>query len=231
MPFDMVESGFELAGGFLILEILYILFVGAIGIAAYVAQSLSFYSIARRRGIKNPWLSWVPVGCLWILGSISDQYQYVVKRQVKNKRKTMLVLSIVTLALDVLVVAGVIGMIVGLGAGIAGVAPGMEEYVDAGFIGSVLMVVVGSLAMSGTAIALAVVEYIALYDLYTSCEPNNAVVYLLLSIFVSIAMPVVLLLCRGKDLGMPPRKPAPPPVLQEPAAWVPTDPTPWKDEE
>jgi hypothetical protein len=51
-----------------------------------------------------------------------------------------------------------------------------------------------------------VIWFIALYDLYRSCDPNNAVAYLLLTIFVNWLTPVFLMIVRKKDEGMPPRK-------------------------
>ena len=46
-----------------------------IQIAVYVFTSLALYTIAKRRGINHPWLSWIPVANVWILGSIADQYR------------------------------------------------------------------------------------------------------------------------------------------------------------
>ena len=42
--------------------------VGIYAIAAYIMGSLGHYTIAQRRGIKHPWLAWIPFGNLWILG-------------------------------------------------------------------------------------------------------------------------------------------------------------------
>ena len=67
-------------------------FASIFGIVNYIFQGLTLSTVARRRGINNPWLAWVPVGNVWMLGCISDQYRYVAKGQVKNRRKTMLVL-------------------------------------------------------------------------------------------------------------------------------------------
>ena len=55
-----------------------------VSIAAYVFSALALYTIAQRRGIRKAWLAWVPVLSVWILGSISDQYRYVVKGQNRN---------------------------------------------------------------------------------------------------------------------------------------------------
>ena len=60
-----------------------------ISIVMYVLQSIGLYKTAKRRGIHNAWLSWLPVGCTWIIGCISDQYQYVVRGKIRNKRKAL----------------------------------------------------------------------------------------------------------------------------------------------
>ena len=65
-----------------------------ISLAAYVFSSLAIYTIAQRRGIRHAWMAWIPMLNVWILGSISDQYRYVVKGQIKSKRKVLLALNI-----------------------------------------------------------------------------------------------------------------------------------------
>ena len=87
------EAGFS--GAMLIFYLIYMVFMLAITVGSYVLQSVSLHTIAKRRGIHKPWLSWLPIGEMWIVGCISDQYQYVVKGRVKNKRKALLVLNII----------------------------------------------------------------------------------------------------------------------------------------
>lgn len=65
-----------------------------LSVACYVLEALSLYTIAQRRGIRKPWLAWIPVVNVWIVGSISDQYQYVVNRRIQNRRKVLLGLAI-----------------------------------------------------------------------------------------------------------------------------------------
>ena len=43
-----------------------------ISIVTYVLTALAMYTIAKRRGLNRPWLSWVPVVNCWVLGSLSD---------------------------------------------------------------------------------------------------------------------------------------------------------------
>ena len=44
--------------------------VSALGLLLYVLQAWSVYTIARRRGIRKPWLAWIPVAGVWTVGSI-----------------------------------------------------------------------------------------------------------------------------------------------------------------
>lgn len=181
-----------------------------ISIATYVLQSLSLYTIAKRRCIKKPWLAWLPVGYSWILGSIADQYQYVKMGQVKNKRKALLVLEILSAVLSVVCFALFIVMFANiLAVGTNALNP--NEIIGE-FLGVFFCAWASIMAVNGLKIAILVVSYVALYDLYRSCEPKNAVLYLVLSIIIGITRPVFMIACCRKDEGMPPRKPQPAPA-------------------
>ena len=182
-------------GVFVVAYILVMLFAMAWSLAVYILHALGLYSIADRRGIRHAWLAWIPLGNIWILGSISDQYQYVAKGKIKNRRRVLLALSIV---LYLMVTAWLIGILVNAVVGDMG--------------GVMLWLLLGMLAFLVFAIVLLVLEYMAYYDLFTSCQPNNGVLYLILSILFPVTMPFFVFACRKKDLGMPPRKQ---PVLRQ----------------
>ena len=82
-----------------------------LGLLVYILQALALYTIAKRREISKPWLAWIPLVNVWILGAISDQYQYVVNRQVRNKRKILLGLNIATTALATIIIIAVVGVL------------------------------------------------------------------------------------------------------------------------
>ena len=213
--FDYMDYGAmdeATAVGMALFYLIYFLVMGGISIVAYVFQSVSMYSIANRRGIKNPWLSWVPLGNLWMLGCISDQYRYVAKGQVKNKRKSLLILGIVMSLLAVVTL--VIAMVVMIGALDAQFMSDSE--MAAMMVGLIIMLVVW-LALLAVSVAVTVIQYMALYDLFVSCDPNNGVLFLVLSILISMAMPICMFICRKKDGGMPPRKAAAPVFVPQPA--------------
>jgi hypothetical protein len=168
---------------------------GLFGIAAYILTALAIYRISCRRGLNNPWLAWIPVVNCWLLGSLSDQYQYVVKGENKSKRKWLIVLNILK---SVLMTLAVILAVVTAGSLFA---DHPSEVI--GLVVALLGLVV---PLAAVTIALCVVRYMALYDVYRSLDPANAVLYLVLSILFSPTEPFFLFFNREKDLGMPPRK-------------------------
>ena len=189
-------------------------------LVGYVLLALGMYTIAKRRGISNAWLAWIPFGQSWMLGCISDQYHYVTAGCEKSKRKLLLGLELGTTALGVAVCVMLVSV--------------LSERVNT-VSNQQLVTLLLSLVMLGLAIAFAVMKYVALYDLYRSCDPAKATLFTVLTIFLgALAMGIMVLVCRDKDLGMPPRREQP--ALQQPIyelppqTWQPPQPPkdPWE---
>ena len=178
---------------------------GMMGIATYVLTSLALYTLAQRRGLNRPWLAWIPVVNCWILGSLSDQYRYVVKGEIRSKRKLLLILKTLAAALGVAmsIVCGVmaVNIISGFLRGSANPGTIMEMV-----LGSAAGILGLCLPLAAVAIATAVIRYMALYDIYCSMDPANCVLFTVLSILFGITEPFFLFFNRNKDLGMPPRR-------------------------
>ena len=84
----------------------------------------------------------------------------------------------------------------------------------------------GDMLLLLVAIVMIVIKYIDYYNLYSSCNPSNATLFLVLSIFFSVTLPFFVFACRKKDLGMPPRKrPAASQQIVEPVAEEPAEDT------
>lgn len=180
-----------------------------INLLSYVLTALAIYTIAKRRGLNKPWLAWIPVVDVWLLGSLSDQYQYVVRGRNRSKRKSLLVLGILSFVLGIAVIILAISLLTQLVlADMQGVS---EEYLLDLIMGPLLSMLGLCLPMAGIGIAYTILYYMALYDVYKSLDPSNCVLYLVLSILISVTLPFFLFFNRNKDGGMPPRK-------QEPAA-------------
>jgi len=176
---------------------------GLFGIVTYVLTALAIYTLSRRRGLHKPWLAWVPVVNVWLLGSLSDQYQYVVKGENRSKRKWLLILQVIIAALTLTVVV----LVAVIAAGMIFQGPGGDmRHSVAGPMMGILGVV---LPLSAASIAYCVIRYMALYDVFRSMDPANSVLFLVLSILFKPTEPFFLFFSREKDLGMPPRKQAP----------------------
>ena len=178
-------------------------FGGIVAIASYVFCALALYTIAQRREIKKAWLAWVPVLTVWILGSLSDQYRYVVKGEIRSKRKVLLTLNIINFILGWAAVIKVIVTIVMFAFGRIDLNNEMEV------IRQVLGSLVWFIPVAIRGIVSLIFRIMALYDVYPSCDPANNVLYLVLSLIPAInqvTQPLFLFLCRDKDEGMPPRR-------------------------
>jgi len=158
---------------------------------------VGMYRIAKRRGIHHPWLAWVPVGNSWLLGSISDHYQYVAKQKVTKRRKILLTLSLIMLGASGVFGGGITALTILAGSG-AG---------DVSMVLSLALAVVAYLVVLGLSIAVLVFSYIAYYDLFMSSKPNNAVLFLILSVVFNVTLPFFVFACGESDRGMPPRRP------------------------
>ena len=199
-------SGF---GSFLIIFLLVygliLLSIVAFSVLSYVLSAIGLQTIAKRRGIRNGWLAWLPVVNCWILGSVSDQYQYLVKGKIKNRRKQLLALEIGIAVLYVMYVLSGVAQTV-IGAAVAGYE-------------------VCRYAVSVFTVILSVVQYLACFDLYRSCRPERKVVYLILSIVLPVTLPFFVFACRKYDGGMPPRRESVQPADAYPTEPVDTYPT------
>ena len=200
----MDDSFWMIFGGIYV----FALVIGALfGIAVYVMRSIGVYTIAKRRGLSSPWLVWIPVGFEWIIGSVSDQYQYVVKGEVKEKRKLLLGLSLGNISLQFVALIVAIVMLSRLIIAGDGISDGQMASI---IMGPLLAVMIIWLVVVVLSIVVFVFRCICMYDLYRSCDPNNAIAYLVLGILFSILEPIFLLVIRKKDGGMPPRREQPP---------------------
>lgn len=175
-----------------------------LAIASYVLTSMALYAMAKRRGIHKPWLAWVPVFNCWILGSLSDQYRYVVRGENRSKRRWLLALKLMSTAADMVVTVMSFGTVMQLlGGAVRGA--GMSQVTR--------ILLTTTLRMSGwaglftiLAVAYAVIKFMALYDVYRSMAPDSATTFLVLSILFRITAPFFLFVNRELDMGMPPRR-------------------------
>ena len=198
--FDGLLPMFAIFGSVILVAII----LGSLfGFAVHVIRALAIYHIAKRRGLKNPWLAWIPVGQEWIIGSLSDQYQYLTHEKNRNRRKILLILSLTAMVICWGSTAS----------GFSRIFYFLEAYgthLPYEDIAEMIFPMTGTMLLgmisSCVGIAAFVFRQISMYDLYRSCDPKNAIPYLVFGILFSILEPIFLMILRNRDDGMPPRK-------------------------
>ena len=188
-----------------IMLILWFLAMG-FSVVMYVLNAVGMYRIAKRRGIHHAWLAWVPIGSNWLLGSISDHYQYVAKQKTTSRRKVLLILSLILVVFTGLLGGGVAALVMAANTAAGNTAMAL----------GVALMVIAYLGMMGLAIAITVFCYIAYYDLFRSCKPGSAVLFLVLSIIFNVTLAFFVFAICNSDEGMPARRtPQTPPQIPE----------------
>ena len=161
----------------------------AYAIISYIFFGISMSTVARRRGIRQPWMAWVPFVSAWLLGGISDHYRQATQGIDRNFRKKLLIWTI--LAQVAMIPADTVSSI--------------SSYASTTGVGAVLYIV--TLILAVPALAVAVIQtvfwYMAIFDYFRSCTPDKAVLYLMLSLFVPFAYAILVFVVRNKDMGMP----------------------------
>ena len=198
-----------------------------VSLAAYVLQAIGLYTIAKRRGIPHAWLAWVPVGCVWILGSISDDFKSRTTGRSYNKRKFLVALSVALLVLSFLTVdvattavlkvftpeevkeLAVLSSEVGTDMYAMTeeeffvyledlLAQRMTEPVVAELEQNVINLLLLGLGCLTVGIWAAVLEWMSILDLYESTVPAKKTKYFLLGLLLGI-QGLFIFLCRDKD--------------------------------
>ncbi len=177
----------------LVMFIVYFLSIG-ISLATYIMTSLSFYTISKKRNIKNPWLAWIPVASSWNIGTITDDIDY--DRGIKRKwRALLLTLILITIAAAIVFTVIMIGMVIAIAASGAMYEGDIEASGFGGvFMGFFVALYIGTFILAIASMLYEFIYCICLYKIYEAIVPKKAVKYLLLSFLIPLAHPILLLI-------------------------------------
>lgn len=168
-----------------------------IGLALYLLESIGVYKMAKSAEIKNPWLSFVPVGRNWVFGTLAEKYKK--KNGTKSARFGIIlpvlegIVLIEAIALTIFTVIS-IKEITGYALDAVNTSTEMapEQFM------SLIPVIILYFALMAVAIAYAVVFFIALWRVYSSFDKSNATLYIVLSVVFTISVPVILFIIRNR---------------------------------
>lgn len=157
------------------------LFLIAYSIYAYVFTSLSLHRISGRRNYSKPWLAWIPICNTWLFGEIASDYD---SQNGKDSRWGRKLLTFYFLYCGFYIVGECL-------------SSSMSFSSDPD-LGALLIALLLLLIAFAFLIVYTVLYYICLYKIFKSTAENKAIVYFLISLFVPIAQPLCLFLCRNK---------------------------------
>ena len=144
-----------------------------------VLTALALWWTARCWAIRRPWLALIPLGGLWVLGSLSDRYYRLSRHKEKQARKKLPLLGAAALACTLL--AEMVSLLLS----------GSE--VDSGLVIAIEMILfIGTVAVWGVFL---VNRIIVLCDLYTGFARGRTWVYIALSILCPPLIPFFIFRC------------------------------------
>ena len=144
---------------------IFFIVVGGLCLADYILSALGLMRLARRRGIPNPWLSWIPVANIWLAGSLVDEYD-LRQGKITRWRTALTALMALTLVLIVLYIVELLKMAI-----IA------DDTYYAENLGLALRALVIAIAMAGASTATKGCTMVCLYKVYESTVPEKALKY------------------------------------------------------
>lgn len=173
-----------------------LVFAAAIGIAFYLLYAFGVYRMAKRLGVPAPGLAFVPIVNVFTLGKIAET-------PVNGKKPLpygalLLIFSIAQNVLAYLSVFRFVGSIIKY-----------SEYYYGGQLYDVteaeILALIGEFSLYIMLIAVlsivySIFTYVALYKAYKLFAPDNAALYIVLSILFSIATPIIVFCLRNKTI-------------------------------
>lgn len=188
---------------FALLSDLVDLFSSLTGIFTYVAVAYGLCRMAQSIGLKNPWLSCIPFCQAYILGAVADEYGRRNQGKTTTYRRKLLGWQIAQAILSVLLIlVAIIFLIVFTVAGfeyrVEDVVSYPERYLELMVVFGplLLLLICGVLALY---IVYLVYYFISLHNVFELFAPTQATPYLLLSIFVPLATPILFLILAKKN--------------------------------
>ena len=184
-----------------IYAIMFLVFA-VIGLTIYVLRSIALTRLSQNRGFNNPWIGWIPFCSGYALGRISDDIN-IKRGKTTNHRKILLGTNIAVGALELIGLGVMIPAIVSLiQHSINYGSSNADAAVAAPVLAGCFLIMIGAIV----AIVYAVFNYIALYNVFKDYAPNNAVLYLVLSLLVGGSDTIILFIIRNK-MPVPPIPP------------------------
>jgi len=176
---------------FLIIMLVIVAVFILIALAQYIMQSIALTHIGRRRGIKRPWLIWIPIVRNWAIGALADDYD--ARNGLKRRFRVLLLVFVILFYCIYVVLYG----------SLFAAIPTLEAMEDnpqlivSGVIGLFMGIYSGAIVIAISGLVITALNYICVYKIYESLSSRRCVLHFILSIIVPLYMPISLLCLKN----------------------------------
>ncbi len=150
--------------------------------AQYIFQSIGLYNIAKNRGMKNPFIAFIPFANIYYFGKIADDIDATMSKK-SNYAVKLLSFYIVKSVLSVFAVPFVVAAFL------------LETYI---FLAAATLI---TLLTSVFSVCYMIFMYIALYRIYKEYSPDNAVLFEILSVICHVTVCIFIFVIRHNKSG------------------------------
>ena len=183
---------------YLMKYLLVILLCVGVGIFLYILNSVALFKMSKTLGLKNAWISFVPILSVFSFGRVAQRY---IRKDSNPSAKFSIWLLVLYLlqglsvaAFSVLTVKSVIEILNNVGNAMIN-----ETEITLEMFSSFIYVIISFLVLFGIAIAYQIVYYVALWRIYAIFNEQKAPLFIVLSILFAPIIPVFLFLIRNKQ--------------------------------
>ncbi|MGI6279170.1 MAG: hypothetical protein ACOYJS_01250 [Acutalibacteraceae bacterium] len=174
------------------------LFSGIVSLLFLILRGFGLYNMCKRRGIKNGWLSFIPIVSEYVLGKVAAGY--VQKNSKKSADLSVFLLILTALKAVCLCVFFAVGSWMAfsiLSEALLAVENDTKMTMEmfSPFITFVAVLIITFLV----AVAQKILYYIALWRIYALYDYNNSTVFLILSLFFNILAPIFIFIIRDYE--------------------------------
>lgn len=189
---DMYDEDFLAIIGLLTI---FVVFIIAISLVDYILTGIAYMKLAKQRGIKNPWLAWIPFANAYLIGKVSDDINAQYQKKT-NRGVALLILNIISSA------GGLITS--GFAFDAFNRLARMSDYFTSsysysfGYAASSVIIIV-SLLLAAASIWCTVILFMSYYSVFKEYSPANAGAFLAISLValfilsISFAAPIIIL--------------------------------------
>ena len=175
--------------------------VSLVDIATYLFTAFPLWRISQRRCPDAAWAAWIPGAAVYVEAALSDWYRK--KNLGKPPRHLMLMLIAYFAAYALSLICSVIYIV-----GYLPLTFG-ELLIESSPIFAVMLLLFSIVVLLLFFVPVGlitlvsyfskVINYISLFNIYRSCQPSMAILYVALNILIPLSAPVCLMLSAGAE--------------------------------